>query len=58
MSITVSSSKTDEYEKQIKVLKQANEDLLAKNTHLEQENKRLALKIEVDNLVDGVIAQK
>jgi cell division protein FtsB len=56
VSITVSSSKTDELEKQIKELKQANEDLLAKNTHLEQENKRLALKIEVDNLVDGVIA--
>ena len=53
-----SSNKAEELEKVIEELKKANSELIAKNSHLEQENKRLALKLEVDNLVDGVVSKK
>ena len=53
-----STNKAEELEKLIQQLKKDNADLLAKNSHLEQENKRLALNSEVDNLVDGVVSHK
>lgn len=53
-----SSSKTEDLEKLIQEFKKTNSDLTAKISHLEQENKRLALKLEVETLVDGVISHK
>ncbi len=42
----------------IEELKRVNKDLIAKNSKLEEENKRLALKLEVESLVDGVVSNK
>ena len=52
------SNKVEELEKLIQELKKTNSELIAKNSQLDQENKRLALRLEVDNLVDGVVSHK
>jgi regulator of replication initiation timing len=52
------SNKVEDLEKVIQELKKTNSELIAKNSHLDQENKRLALRLEVDNLVDGVVSHK
>jgi regulator of replication initiation timing len=52
------SNKVEDLEKLIQELKKINSELIAKNSLLDQENKRLALRLEVDNLVDGVVSHK